>query len=128
MSSFAYVNGEKDIDDGTIDLDTDTLTLRLLESEHADATETSVTTILASHSQVDASKSVSVSLVVSGSTVQRRIPDQNWTSVTSGQSLAAVLVSKGDTPLVHFKVTNGPKTTNGGDVDLDFVNTSWTKS
>ena len=126
-----YLEGEKQIDSGSIDLDSDTLTLRLLQSMPSDETETSVTTILASHSELTASgyssKTVSCTLVKSGGEVQRRLSDQSWTNVTSGQNIAAVLVSKGDTPLIAFGVAAGPKVTNGGDVDLDFTNTSWTK-
>lgn len=144
MPSFVYNTAAKEIADGTIDLDTDTLKVMLIGTGTAYTPDRDDDFVDegGANDPIDAelngvsgytrgfgnagrkTASVTVEVDKANDRAEVDIADLTWTALGTGDTIAAaILIKEGtddtDTKLIaYFDVTDTP--TNGGDITLDF--------
>lgn len=141
MASFFYTQGMKEMLDGTIDIDTNTLKIMLVKSGYVPAKADLVVDAGGANDAVDHELTVSgytpgwggagrktpaVTMGTSTARVDIAIADLTWTALAAGETIANVLLIKeggaNDTTsrlIACFDVTD--TATNGGDITLDFA-------
>jgi hypothetical protein len=119
MASAAYNIGQQGLIDGTIDLNTHTIKVRLVTSSYTfAATHTTMSNVGAG---VGTDPTLASVTVTDGAF---DAADATWTAVTAGSTVNAAVIYKfvsndaGSTPIAYIDITD--TATNGGDITLQW--------
>lgn len=119
MANALYNEGKRALLNKEIDFDTDTLTVALVKNTY---------TFSQAHTDVSVSITphVASSVVLAGVSIASDgtidASDPTFTAVTAGDTISAVVIYKGTTPLVYMDTGTGfPFATSGGDVVISWA-------
>jgi hypothetical protein len=118
MANALYNEGKRALLNKELDLDTDTLTVALVKNTYTfSQAHTDVSVSIASH--IASSTTLTGVTIAADGTVDANHP--NFTAVTAGDTISAVVIYKGTTPIVYLDTGTGfPFATTGGDVEISW--------
>lgn len=126
MANALYQEGKRALGNKEIDLDLDTLTAHLVLNTYTfSQAHTSVATSINSHiataGAVPNAASANLSGVSWSAAAVLDSTDPNFSTVDGGQSIKAVILAKGDTPIAYIDTGSGfPFTSSGGDITINW--------